>query len=288
MAIHGQSFPTQAVLTNLARSYPARRKGCFNFGLLHTCVDGREGDEPYAPYSLANLRAREYGYWALGHIHTREILYRDDPWIVFPGNLQGRHACESGPKGCMLVTVDDHHEVVSAETRWLDVVRWGTCQLDARSAADGDEVIARFRSNLVQLLSSCDDRLLALQVDVRRATEAHASLTSHVMHWTSKFRQAALNTGASRVWIEKVLLRTSPQRSLTEEILRDAPLAKLAAFLDEPRGDDAQLTALGTHTLDDLTRKLPPDLVDGLDSPQWLRGLLDQVGPLLFERLLKQ
>jgi len=113
-------------------------------------------------------------------------------------------------------------------------------------------------------------------------------LTSHATHWTSEFRQAALDTGASRVWIEKVLLRTSPQRSLTKDILSDAPLAELAAFLDELRGDDAQLTALGTRALDDLTRKLPPDLLDGLDSPQRLRGLLDQVGPLLFERLLKQ
>ncbi|MGZ3415978.1 MAG: hypothetical protein ACXVAT_19340, partial [Isosphaeraceae bacterium] len=87
---------------------------------------------------------------------------------------------------------------------------------------------------------------------------------------------------------EKVLLRTSPQRSLTEDILGDAPLAELAALLDELRGDDARLVALGTRALDDLTRKLPPDLLDGLDSPQRLRGLLDQVGPLLFERLLKQ
>ena len=70
--------------------------------------------------------------------------------------------------------------------------------------------------------------------------------------------------------------------------MSDAPLAELAAFLDELRGDDARLTALGTRGIDDLTRKLPPDLVDGLDSPERLRALLDQVGPLLFERLFKQ
>ena len=288
VAIHGQSFPTQAVLTNLAKSYPVRRKGYFNLGLLHTCVDGREGHEPYAPCSLADLRAREYGYWALGHIHTREILSRDDPWIIFPGNLQGRHARELGPKGCMLVTVDDHHEVVSAEPRWLDVVRWETCQLDARGAADGDAVVANFRDRLIQLLPSCDDRLLALRIDVRGASNAHASLTSHAMHWTSEFRQVALDIGNCRVWVEKVLLKTSPQRGLTDDMLSDAPLAELTALLDELRADDARLVTLGSRALDDLTRRLPPDLIDGLDSPPRLRGLLDQVGPLLFERLLKQ
>ena len=287
VAIHGQSFPTQAVLTNLARSYPRGVRVTSTSGSC-TPVWMAVRDTSLTHHVRSPTSAREYGYWALGHVHTREILYRDDPWIVFPGNLQGRHAREPGAKGCMLVTVDDHHDVVSAETRWLDVVRWETCQLDARGACDGDEVVARFRARLIQLLPCCDDRLLALRVDVRGATEAHASLTSHATHWTSEFRQAALDTGACRVWIEKVLLRTSPQRSLTEDILGDAPLAELAALLDELRGDDARLVALGTRALDDLTRKLPPDLLDGLDSPQRLRGLLDQVGPLLFERLLKQ
>jgi DNA repair exonuclease SbcCD nuclease subunit len=285
VAIHGQSFPTQAVLANLARSYPMRRKGCFNLGLLHTCVDGREGHEPYAPCTLADLRAREYQYWALGHIHKREIICRDDPWVVFPGNLQGRHARETGPKGCMLVTVDDHREVIAAEPRWLDVVRWESCPLDAHEARDGDDVLVRFRDRLVQILPSCDDRLLALRVEVQGATQAHSALASHASHWTSEFRQIALEVGACRVWIEKVVFRTSPPRGRLEDSQSNAPLAELSSFMAELRGDDAQLLSLGSRALDDLTRRLPPDLLDGLNSPERLRGLLDQVGPLLFERL---
>ncbi len=288
VAIHGQSFPTQAVVTNLARSYPARRKGYFNLGLLHTCVTGREGHEDYAPCSLDDLRGREYGYWALGHIHTRELLFQEDPWIVFPGNLQGRHARETGPKGCMLISVNDHHEVVAAEPRWLDVMRWETCLLDARGAQDGDEVVARFRERLSQLVSACDGRLLALRVDVQGATRAHASLTSHTLHWTSELRQAGMDCGSCRVWIEKVLLRTTPERTLEETIQADTPLAELAALIDELRGDSTRLTALAMRTLGDLTRRLPPGLADGLVTPERLQGVLEHVGPLLLERLIKR
>ena len=287
VAIHGQSFPTQAVVANLARSYPARLSGCFNLGLLHTCVDGREGHERYAPCSLTDLRGREYSYWALGHVHAREILDQADPWIVFPGNLQGRHARELGAKGCMLVTVNDHHDVVSVEPRWLDVVRWESCQLDATGALDGDEIISRFRDRLVQLLPSCEDRLLALRIDIQGKTKAHVALTSRAMHWTNEFRHAALDTGACRVWVEKVLFHTSPQQSQTEDLLSDAPIAELATLLDELQRNDARLTDLGIQALEDLTRKVPADLLDGLDSPQRLRGLLEQVGSLLFQRLLK-
>jgi DNA repair exonuclease SbcCD nuclease subunit len=288
VAIHGRSFPTREVKENLARSYPPRRGGYFNLGLLHTCVDGREGHEPYAPCTLADLRAREYSYWALGHIHHREVLHEGDPWVVFPGNLQGRHAREPGPKGCVLVTVDDHHEVVSAEPRWLDVVRWETRRLDASGARDGDEVVARFRNGLAPLLAACDDRLLALRVEVHGATSAHAALAARAGHWTNEFRQAALDAGDCRIWIEKVLFRTIPPRSMAEGLASDAPLAELSSYLDELRADEARLTALGNRALDDLVRKLPSELLDGLDSPQRLRGLLDQVGPLLFERLIGQ
>ncbi len=285
VAIHGQSFPTRAVTENLAKAYPARRGGYFNIGLLHTCVDGREGHDSYAPCALSDLRAREYSYWALGHVHAREVLYQADPWIVFPGNIQGRHARERGPKGCMLVTVDDHHEVKSVDTRWLDVMRWETCQLDAAGAPDGEEVVALFHDRLARLVASCDDRLLALRVDVVGATPAHAALASQAAHWTSEFRQAAIDTGDCRVWVEKVFFRTSPAGDRRDEPSGDSPRAALEAYLAELRADETQLLALKARALDDLTRKLPPDLVAGLDSADRLRELLDQVGPLLLDRL---
>lgn len=50
--------------------------------------------------------ARGYQYWALGHVHQRE-LRGTDPVVAFSGNLQGRRIREAGAKGCWLVTVDD-------------------------------------------------------------------------------------------------------------------------------------------------------------------------------------
>lgn len=60
----------------------------------------------------------------------------------------------------------------------------------------------------------------------------------------------------------------------------------LAACLDDRRHDEAILKSLGYLALHDLKRKLPADLLEEFDSPERLRNLLDQVGPLLFQRLL--
>ncbi|WP_165229626.1 metallophosphoesterase family protein [Aquisphaera insulae] len=288
VAIHAQSFARQAVWDNLARAYPRRVAGCFNLGLLHTGVDGREGHDSYAPCTLDDLRTREYAYWALGHIHKREVLIEDDPWIVFPGNIQGRHARETGPKGCMLVTVDPHLEVASAEPRWLDVVRWEGCKLDASGDRDGDAVVARFNDELGGRLAGDDGRLRAIRVEVIGTSPAHAALASQAAKWTNEIRRAAIDAGDGRVWVEKVIFRTSPPRELSEDLLADAPLAELAAFLDELRGDDARLEALRAQVLDDLVRRLPVDLKEAFDGPGRIRGLLDQVGPLLLDRLRRR
>ena len=115
VVIHGQSFTTRSVTEDLSLKYPEARAGLLNVGLLHTSLNGRPGHEPYAPCTLDGLLAKGYDYWALGHVHSREVAH-EDPWVVFPGNTQGRHARETGAKGCSLVTVADG-AVVSVEHR---------------------------------------------------------------------------------------------------------------------------------------------------------------------------
>jgi DNA repair exonuclease SbcCD nuclease subunit len=132
IAVHGQGFATRAVSEDLALRYPAAVAGLVNVGLLHTCATGREGHDPYAPCAVETLIAKGYDYWALGHVHRREVLAQD-PWIVFAGNLQGRHVKEAGAKGATLVTLAGGR-ITDVVHRPLDVVRWVICDVDA--AAD--------------------------------------------------------------------------------------------------------------------------------------------------------
>jgi exonuclease SbcD len=52
------------------------------------------------------MTGRNVDYWALGHIHKREVV-SENPYIVYPGNIQGRHLKETEEKGMYLVTVKD-------------------------------------------------------------------------------------------------------------------------------------------------------------------------------------
>ena len=101
LSVHGQSFRTRDVLDNLVPAYPPPVAGHLNVGLLHTALTGRPGHASYAPCTVEQLAAHGYDYWALGHVHERCEVSRD-PWIVFPGNIQGRHSRETGAKGATL------------------------------------------------------------------------------------------------------------------------------------------------------------------------------------------
>ena len=102
VALHGRSYREAATLDNLAATYPPPVAGWLNIGVLHTGLEGYSAHARYAPCTLAELLAKGYDYWALGHVHEHAILHRQ-PWVVFPGNLQGRHIRETGERGAILV-----------------------------------------------------------------------------------------------------------------------------------------------------------------------------------------
>ena len=289
VVIHGRGFAKQAEMENFVPDYPSARAGRFNIGMLHTSLDGREGHASYAPCSLADLRRPDYDYWALGHVHQRKIEVVA-PLVVFPGNVQGRHIREPGAKGCYLVTVDERNQA-ALEFMPLDVFRWAVCDVPADGAEHGDEIVDRVSEQLAKLLGEQETRPLGVRVKVNGPTSAHAKLRADVEKWTNEIRAAAQSVDAGRLWIEKVEFRTSPPRDAIASQL-DGPLGELLDYLRELRGDETKLTELG-GALDELRRKLPANPTQDNapllpNDAAWLREVLDDVEPLLVERLIGQ
>jgi DNA repair exonuclease SbcCD nuclease subunit len=288
VAIHGMSFARPAIDVDLAALYPSRVNGMLNIGMLHTCLTGREGHEPYAPTSIDTLLSKRYDYWALGHVHQREVVNRD-PWIVFPGNLQGRHIRETGPKGCTVVSVENGL-ITEVSAHAIDVLRWAEVAVDCTDAADFDEVKERAERALRQAIEAADERPVAARVLLRGVCRAHQYMAAHVETVKNEMRAIGLACGYEALWIEKVKMQT--RASIASEALvgRDDPFGDLVRLLRQVREDEAELTALG-GAWHDLKKKLPPELAEGsravlAESPQRMRELLDDVERLLLPRLL--
>jgi len=173
LAVHGQGYAKREVLEDLSAGYPRPVPGMVNVGLLHTSADGREGHAPYAPCKVGRLAEHGYDYWALGHVHQRELLHADPP-ILFSGCLQGRHARETGPKGATIVSFNGRRPTL--EERALDVVRWEVLEIDAGPLGDLDEVLDAIERSLRDAVEGADGRLLAARIRVTGATTAHGAL----------------------------------------------------------------------------------------------------------------
>lgn len=288
VAVHGQGFATQAVTRDLAAAYPAPIAGFFNVGLLHTAVEGAEGHAPYAPCRLEALINKGYAYWALGHVHRRTVLH-EDPWVVFPGNLQGRSVREVGAKGASVVVIDGDR-VQAVEHRPLDVVRYDVCRIDATGIESADDIIDRAMQGLEASADRADGLLLAARVVVEGATRAHSALETGREQFIQQLRGAALYLRASNVWLEKVQLRTRAELDLAALRRREDATGELLAALDALRENPAELAEL-VQDVAELRHKLPSELSQTLDAlrfedPAILGALLDDVEQLLLPRLL--
>ncbi len=282
--IHGQSYPGRETSEDLAAQYPPAVPGALNIGLLHTGLTGRPGHEPYAPTHPDILAGKGYDYWALGHVHQREIVGRD-PWIVFPGIIQGRHIRETGPKGCSLVQVEDGRirDVVHQE---IDVLRWYHGSVDCSSCACDEDVRQAVRGQLQAARDAGEGRPVAVRLECTGATWMHARLHDSEQHFQEEWRTLAAEMGD--LWIEQIRLQTRPPADQAEEVDPDSPLGELIQCIE------AQvLPESCTKELGDLMKQLPSEITESeegfnlKDAQQWQR-MKDDVRELLLGRLLRQ
>lgn len=263
-AIHGQSFATEAVTTDLAAGYPAPLGGLLNIGLLHTALSGREGHQPYAPTTVDRLTDKGYDYWALGHVHNREVV-RDSPWIVFPGNTQGRHIRETGAKGCMVVEAEAGVGIQSVEFVPTDVARWHNISIDIAGMVTEDDLHAVVQSNVRAVQAEAEDRTLALRLTLTGRGSLHHAIVSNRESIRAQFSATISEASAGNAWLEKVRIKVTAPLDLPRLAERDDPIGLLIRSIDALEKDPEALNALAAKVLSDLGQKLPSEL-RGADS----------------------
>ncbi len=173
--IYGTSFPERDVFDNLTLQFERQQDSGFAVAVLHANVGGHPDHDPYAPCAVDDLVARGMDYWALGHIHLREVLRESHPAIVYCGNSQGRHFKESGPRGCCLVTL---HEDADPEIRFVatDTLRFVEAAVDVSGCATVDAVVGEIVGQCRELLSQAEGRSLVVRQTLTGRTEAHSLL----------------------------------------------------------------------------------------------------------------
>ena len=277
VALHGQGFAKQQCEQDLAANYPKPLPDCFNIGVLHTSLAGSSDHDTYAPTSEETLVNRGYDYWALGHVHMRSAPpIRQRPYIVYSGNTQGRHIKEVGPKGCLLVAVDDG-EINDVAFHETDTVRWTVVEV-ALSESDGlSELTSQVHDQLAAAHEAAGGRICAARVVVRGACAAHQQLVHRLHDETIAEIRNLAGMFDDEVWVEKVILDTTTPVDV-EQLRQGADLmGDLLRDIESLHDTEAELVEIA-HTLSPLFDRAAVELSEaGIDFEnidqlrQWLR-----------------
>jgi DNA repair protein SbcD/Mre11 len=278
--LYSQSFRERHIDEDMTAKWPLGDPGRFNIGVLHTSASGAPGHEKYAPCSLDSLRSRRYQYWALGHVHTRREL-STEPWIVFPGNIQGRSVRECGSRGCYVVDVDDAGRV-NLTFAPLDVVRWEILRVPLGPDTAPADLDTLAEAAIDHAAICADGRSLAVRIRFEGNGRAWNRAKADMPGLRQRLRMVS-QEAAVPMHVEK--LEVVPVAAERVEELEAGPLAELRALVREFSTDESLIAELA-HEFEELKTRMQGAIPSGEDAvdPQDRALLLDAlaaVEPLL-------
>jgi DNA repair exonuclease SbcCD nuclease subunit len=265
--VQGISFAKRSEPENLALRFARAGGPGIQIGVLHCNVQGAAtGYDDYSPCTLEDLRNIGLDYWALGHIHSQMILSgakgSDEPWVVYPGNLQARSPkpSERGPKGAMVVHVR-RGRVAEVEAVSCDVVRFGLIELDVADVGDLADLRARLANAALDRLSGADGRSLVLRGELVGQGELHRNLRRPgTMHDLLMALREDFAQGEPFCWWDSVDDRSRPAVDLETARAGSDFAADLIALADELGRRLATEDGAATDLAAELSEGLPGQL----------------------------
>ncbi|MEZ6057419.1 MAG: DNA repair exonuclease [Planctomycetaceae bacterium] len=251
VSLHGRGFGKRHELEDMTPDYPEAVAGDFNIGVLHTSLGGDANHSPYAPTSHETLALKGYDYWALGHIHTYRVV-RESPAVVYSGCTQGRHAKETGEKGCVLVDVDDHRQVTLA-FQPLDVVRWHLVSVRLEIEDGLNELLETVEQELTRVREESDGRLAAVRLDLSGSCRCYEAIETAEGRDRVQGELQNVAQSIGEVWLESIQFGLLPPVSLEElragddlvgEMLRDLQQALSRSGQDHESEQDELMADL--------------------------------------------
>jgi DNA repair exonuclease SbcCD nuclease subunit len=271
----GAGHASETEASNLAATFPSVESELAVVALLHSHVaSARSADDHdrYAPSGQRDFERPEYSYWALGHIHRRQCAVPGAP-VHYAGNLQGRNARETGPKGGLAV---EARPGVPAEPEFIRFapVRWERLRIDEFPDSESAARLTAHLSERIDALTTGADELV-IRVELAGETPLAQSLRS-TRELESLEHELQRKTGA----LEVQLRNCGVVRPIDRHALRESPTATAGALelIDRAAEDERLLEELA-----------PRELATSMDPGarvEYLRELLADLPEELIERSL--
>lgn len=145
LRIYGFSYTKRWVEAVKIDEYPVNPQATdYTIGLLHgDLATATDKVNHYAPFTTQALLAKDYDYWALGHIHQAMPL-NEAPLIQYSGTIQGRHINEQGDKGAYIVELE-HNKPTKSTFISLAPIIWTTATIQCHSQMTAQTLVEELK-----------------------------------------------------------------------------------------------------------------------------------------------
>lgn len=271
--IHGVSFKEKKAEKSLLGKFSAPVPDAINIGLLHTSLSGSAAHDVYAPCSVKELIDTGFNYWALGHIHKRQV-HCEAPWIVMPGIPQGRDIGEPGPQSATLITIDEG-SITTSEFP-TSSIEFTTLLLDVSELEDPTSLQALVKSELQKHA----DSLLSDDGVVRVCLQGQSAFRWQWLRdreqWEETFKLSCRGTG--RLWLEKLVFEIADE---PKTVADKSALGELSDLMSAMRVEEVFVEE-SVALIDELLSALPANerskLLPTEEAQRELAALLSEQG----------
>ncbi|WP_173513306.1 metallophosphoesterase family protein [Sinorhizobium psoraleae] len=225
--VHGMSFANPHAPESLLPSFHPPVAEAINIGMLHTSLSGSPGHDRYAPCSVVDLQRHGFDYWALGHVHQRQV-HSTQPFVVMPGMPQGRDINEAGAKGVTVVTIDDDGRV-EIEERSIGAAVFERLSVDITGAVEWRDALDLVTRGLARLRHQISAENLILRLSLTGASPLAWRLRRDADLLETELTNIA--AGLSGCWVEKIELHCREPRDEYHRPSRE-PVEELAALVE--------------------------------------------------------
>ncbi|TYU57616.1 metallophosphoesterase family protein [Listeria monocytogenes] len=212
--IYGFSYNERHIRSSRVGEYKIQGDADFHIALLHGSeVSSSEEHDVYAPFRVQEISKKGFDYWALGHIHKRQLL-TESPSIYYPGNIQGRNRKESGEKGASIVTLSEASTTIdfigTSPIIWEEAV----ITLPENSEINAfyrettkllESYQGRSHSYFLHIIVKMENKQKIDTNDWLQMLQEEVEITDNTFVWVHKLTTEITNQSNSQTWYESHL-----------------------------------------------------------------------------------
>ncbi|HEL7289707.1 TPA: exonuclease SbcCD subunit D [Listeria monocytogenes] len=212
--IYGFSYNERHIRSSRVDKYKIQGNADFHIALLHGSeVSSSEEHDVYTPFRVQEISKKGFDYWALGHIHKRQLL-AESPSIYYPGNIQGRNRKESGEKGASIITLSEASTTIdfigTSPIIWEEAV----ITLPENSEINAfyrettkllESYQGRSHSYFLHIIVKMENKQKIDTNDWLQMLQEEVEITDNTFVWVHKLTTEITNQSNSQTWYESHL-----------------------------------------------------------------------------------